>query len=158
MSSTAIVLKQLGERAELDTPHGKIDLGILIYQDIIVVAMMLFTPLLGSGEVVAEPIGSVLLKIVLVILLVILLANYIIPPLLYHITRTQSRELFLLSIILICFFVGWLTSSAGLSLALGAFLAGLIIAESEYSHQALGNIIPFLDTFTSLFFVSIVCC
>lgn len=155
LSSTAIVLKQLGERAELDTPHGKIDLGILIYQDIIVVAMMLFTPLLGSGEVVAEPIGSVLLKIVLVILLVILLANYIIPPLLYHITRTQSRELFLLSIILICFFVGWLTSSAGLSLALGAFLAGLIIAESEYSHQALGNIIPFLDTFTSLFFVSI---
>lgn len=153
LSSTAIVLKQLGERAELATPHGKIDLGILIYQDIIVVPMMLFTPILAGH--MGQPVSMVLLKTAAVIVLVLILANYVIPPFLYQVTRTQSRELFLLSIIAICFSVAYLTNSAGLSLALGAFLAGLIIAESEYSHQALSNILPFIDTFTSVFFVSI---
>lgn len=155
LSSTAIVLKQLGEKGEMDTPQGKINLGILIYQDIIVVAMMLFTPLLGTGAAALHSPLLILAKTAGVIILVIVLALYVIPPLLYQITRTQSRELFLLSIILICFSVAWLTSSAGLSLALGAFLAGLIIAESEYSHQAMANILPFIDTFTSIFFVSI---
>ncbi|MEA1961146.1 MAG: cation:proton antiporter [Bacillota bacterium] len=154
LSSTAIVLKQLGERGELAAPQGKVDLGILIYQDLIVVPMIMFTPFLGAGGF-PEPVGLVLAKTVGVIILVILLANYIIPPLLYQVTRTGSRELFLLCIVVICFGVAWMTNQAGLSLALGAFLAGLIIAESEYSHQALGNIVPFLDTFTSLFFVSI---
>lgn len=155
LSSTAIVLKQLGEKAEMDTPQGKINLGILIFQDIIVVAMMLFTPLLGTGTAEMQSPALILAKTAGVIVLVIVLAMYVIPPLLYQITRTQSRELFLLSIILICFSVAWLTASAGLSLALGAFLAGLIIAESEYSHQAMANILPFIDTFTSIFFVSI---
>lgn len=155
LSSTAIVLKQLTERADINTPHGKTALGILIYQDIIVVFMMLFTPFLGAGGENGEPIISILLKTAFIILVVMLLTLYIIPPLLYQITRTQSRELFMLSIMAICFSVAWLTSSAGLSLALGAFLAGLIISESEYSHQALSNIMPFIDTFTSLFFVSI---
>jgi len=155
LSSTAIVLKQLGEKAEMDTPQGKIDLGILIFQDIIVVAMMLFTPLLGTGGAEMPSPVLILAKTAGVIILVIVLAMYVIPPLLYQITRTQSRELFLLSIILICFAVAWLTSSAGLSLALGAFLAGLIIAESEYSHQAMANVLPFIDTFTSIFFISI---
>ncbi|MGS0764920.1 cation:proton antiporter domain-containing protein [Syntrophomonas curvata] len=155
LSSTAIVLKQLGEKAEMDTPQGKINLGILIFQDIIVVAMMLFTPLLGTGAAEMQSPALILAKTAGVIILVIVLAIYAIPPLLYQITRTQSRELFLLSIILICFAVAWLTASAGLSLALGAFLAGLIIAESEYSHQAMANILPFIDTFTSIFFVSI---
>lgn len=155
LSSTAIVLKQLGEKAEMDTPQGKIDLGILVFQDIAVVAMMLFTPLLGAGTAEIQSPLYILAKTAGVIVLVIVLAMYVIPPLLYQITRTQSRELFLLSIILICFAVAWLTSSAGLSLALGAFLAGLIIAESEYSHQAMANIMPFIDTFTSIFFISI---
>lgn len=155
LSSTAIVLRQLGERAELDSPHGKINLGILIFQDIIVVVMMLFTPLLANPASQMEPVGSILLKSAAVIVVVILISLYVVPPLLYQITRTQSRELFLLSIFVICFSVAELTSSIGLSLALGAFLAGLSISESEYSHQALANIIPFLDTFTSVFFVSI---
>lgn len=157
LSSTAIVLKQLGEKAEMDTPQGNIDLGILVFQDIIVVAMMLFTPLLGTGTggtEIQSPL-YILAKTSGVIILVIVLAEYVIPPLLDQITRTQSRELFLLSIISICFAVAWLTSSAGLSLALGAFLAGLIIAESEYSHQAMANVMPFIDTFTSIFFISI---
>jgi len=155
LSSTAIVLKQLGERLELSAPHGRTALGILIYQDIIVVVMMLFTPLLAAGTPDLVFFGWVLLKAAGMIALIFILSEYVIPPALYHVTRTQSRELFLLSIIVICFSVAWLTSIAGLSLALGAFLAGLIIAESEYSHEALGNIMPFIDTFTSLFFVSI---
>ncbi|MDD3894620.1 MAG: cation:proton antiporter [Syntrophomonadaceae bacterium] len=155
LSSTAIVLKQLGERAEMDSPHGKIILGILIFQDIIVVAMMLFAPLLGSTEAQIDPIGIMLLKAVAVVVLIIILSLYVVPPLLDKITRTQSRELFLISIIVICFAVAELTYSIGLSLALGAFLAGLSISESEYSHQALANVTPFLDTFTSIFFVSI---
>ncbi|MGI5880946.1 MAG: cation:proton antiporter [Syntrophomonadaceae bacterium] len=155
LSSTAIVLKQMGERAELDSPHGKINLGILIFQDIIVVVMMLLVPLLGGAEGMSEPVWFILAKAAGVIFLIIILSIYVIPPLLYQVTRTGSRELFMLSIIVICFAVAELTNSAGLSLALGAFMAGLIIADSEYSHQALANIIPFLDTFTSLFFVSI---
>ncbi|KUK96241.1 MAG: Sodium/hydrogen exchanger [Methanothrix harundinacea] len=88
-------------------------------------------------------------------MLVILGAKLIVPALLYQVVRLRSSELFLLAVILICLSVAWLSYSAGLSLALGAFLAGLIISESEYSYQALGNIIPFRDVFTSFFFVSI---
>ncbi len=155
LSSTAIVLKQLGERLEMDTPQGKTALGILIYQDIIVVAMMLFTPWLASGTAETGSLWMVLIKAIVLIVMIVILSLYVLPPVLYQITRTQSRELFMLSIIVICFSIAWLTYSTGLSLALGAFLAGLIIAESEYSHQALASIIPFIDTFTSLFFVSI---
>jgi len=156
LSSTAIVLRLLQERAEVDSPHGRTTLGILIFQDIIIVPMILVTPLLagatgGSGEsalvLVAKGIG--------IIGLVIVSAKWIVPKVLYQITRTRSQELFLLSIIVICLAVAWVTFSAGLSLALGAFLAGLIISESEYSHHALGNILPFRDVFTSFFFVSI---
>jgi len=156
LSSTAIVLKLLQERAEVDSPHGRTTLGILIFQDVIIVPMILVTPLLvgatgGSGEsvlvLVAKGIG--------IIGLVIVSAKWIVPQVLYQIARTRSQELFLLSIIVICLAVAWVTSSAGLSLALGAFLAGLIISESEYSHHALGNILPFRDVFTSFFFISI---
>ncbi len=155
LSSTAIVLKQLGERSELATPHGKMKVGILIYQDIIVVPMMLLAPILAASSVTPEPLGGMFLKGIGVMLLLLFMGVYILPRVLYRIACTQSRELFLLSIIVICFATAWLTNSIGLSLALGAFLAGLIISESEYSQQALSNILPFIDTFTSLFFVSI---
>jgi CPA2 family monovalent cation:H+ antiporter-2 len=156
LSSTAIVLKLLQERAEIDSPHGRTTLGILIFQDIIIVPMILVAPLLagatgGSG-------GSVFVlgaKGIGIIGLVIVSAKWIVPNVLYQIARTRNQELFLLSIMAICLAVAWVTSSAGLSLALGAFLAGLIISESEYSHHALGNILPFRDVFTSFFFVSI---
>lgn len=156
LSSTAIVLKLLQEKAEIDSPHGRTTLGILIFQDIIIVPMILVTPLLagatgGSGESVFVLVA----KGIAIIGLVIVSAKWIVPKVLYQIARTRSQELFLLSIIVICLAVAWVTSSAGLSLALGAFLAGLIISESEYSHHALGNILPFRDVFTSFFFVSI---
>jgi len=156
LSSTAIVLKLLQDRAEVDSPHGRTSLAILIFQDVIIVPMMLFTPVLAGAEKnVTLALLILTAKGIGIILLVIVNARWIVPHLLYQIARTRSRELFLLSVVVICFAVAWLTYSVGLSLALGAFLAGLIISESEYSHQALGNILPFRDVFTSFFFISI---
>jgi CPA2 family monovalent cation:H+ antiporter-2 len=156
LSSTAIVLKLLQERAEVDSPHGRTTLGILIFQDIIIVPMILVTPLLaGATGNLGESVFVLIAKGIGIIGLVFAGAKWIIPQVLHQIARTRSQELFILSIVVICLAVAWITSSAGLSLALGAFLAGLIISESEYSHQALGNILPFRDVFTSFFFVSI---
>jgi len=156
LSSTAIVLKIIQGKAEIDSPHGQTSLAILIFQDLIVVPMMLFTPLLaGMGGEIGQSLLILLAKRAGVIVFVILSAKWIVPQLLYQIARTRSRELFLLTVVVLCFAIAWLTSSVGLSLALGAFLAGLIISESEYSYQALGDILPFRDVFTSFFFVSI---
>ena len=156
LSSTAIVLKLLQERAEVDTPHGRTSLGILIFQDVIIVPMMLLVPLLsGASEDIGLSFLILLAKGVIIIALVIASAKWVVPHVLYQIARTGNRELFMLSIVLICTAVAWLTAQAGLSLALGAFLAGLIVSETEYSHQALGNILPFRDVFASFFFISI---
>ena len=156
LSSTAIVLKILQEKVEFDSPHGRMALAILIFQDIAVVPMMLFTSLLtGEGGNLGQSLGFLALKGIGVFALVAVSARWIVPGLLYPIARSRSRELFLLSVLVMCFGVAWLTYVAGLSLALGAFLAGLIISESEYGYHALGNIVPFRDVFTSLFFVSI---
>ncbi|OPY05686.1 MAG: Inner membrane protein YbaL [Syntrophaceae bacterium PtaB.Bin038] len=156
LSSTAIVMKLLQDRAEIDTPQGTSTLGILIFQDLIIVPMMLILPLLGGAaqespesilQLVAEEIG--------VIVLIVIAAKWVVPWTLLKVTQTRSRELFLLAIVMIGLAVAWLTQTAGLSLALGAFMAGLVISESEYSHQALGNILPFRDVFAGFFFVSI---
>ena len=157
LSSTAVVLKILQDRDEVDSPHGGTTLGMLIFQDIAVVPMMLFVPLLAAEEStsLSMPLLLMLAKGIGIIFLVIVGAKLIVPALLYQVVRLRSSELFLLTVILICLSVAWISYSAGLSLALGAFLAGLIISESEYSYQALGNIIPFRDVFTSFFFVSI---
>lgn len=156
LSSTAIVLKMIQEKGQMKTPHGRIALGILIFQDIIVVPMMLLTPILaGNGDNVLLDLVILVVKFALVILMVFFLARYFVPRLLHEIARTRSRELFLITVIVICFAVAYVTSMMGLSLALGAFMAGLCISESEYSHQATGLIIPFREIFTSFFFVSI---
>ncbi len=156
LSSTAIVLKLLQEQSELNSPHGKAALGILIFQDIIVVPMMLFTPVIaGQAGNPLIAIVELIFKAILVVFFVIISARYIVPRILFAITKTRSKELFLLTIVVICFAVAWGTSAIGLSLALGAFMAGLIISESEYSHQATSLIIPFREIFTSIFFVSI---
>ncbi len=156
LSSTAIVLRILQERVEIASPHGRVVLSILIFQDIIIVPMMIFTPLLAGATGAAESSPVMLVaKTLGVIVLVVLAARYLVPGILYQITRTQSRELFLLSIAVIGIAVAWMTSQAGLSLGLGAFLAGLVISESEYSHRALEGILPFKEVFTSFFFVSV---
>jgi len=156
LSSTAIVMKLLQDRAEVETPHGSSTLGILIYQDLIVVPMMLLLPFLGGTvQGSSDDLLLLLAKEIGVILILIIAAKWIVPWMLFKVTQTRSREIFLLTIVLIGLAVAWLTHAAGLSLAVGAFLAGLIISESEYSHQAMGNVVPFRDIFASFFFVSV---
>jgi CPA2 family monovalent cation:H+ antiporter-2 len=156
LSSTAIVLRILQSKAEFDSLHGRTTLGILIFQDIAIVPMMLVTPLLpGALDGITESPLVILGKGLGLIILVIISAKWIVPKTLYHIAGTGDRELFLLSIVAICFVVAWITSLAGLSLGLGAFLAGLTISESQYSQQAFGNMLPLRDALTSFFFVSI---
>lgn len=155
LSSTAIVLKILQERAEMESPHGRLTLGILLFQDIMVVPMMLIAPILASGG--RDVLGALLLlgKAVALLSLVIFVGKWIIPSALYQIARLRGREFFILGIVFVGLSVAWLTAQAGLSLALGAFFAGLIVSESEYAHHTLGNVIPFRDLFTSFFFVSV---
>lgn len=156
LSSTAIVLKLVQERAELDSPYGRSTLGILVFQDIVIIPMVLFTPILADSSSGLLDSPLVLLgKVVLILVLMFAGTKWAAPLVLYKVARQRSRELFILSIVTICMAVAWFTSSLGLSVSLGAFLAGLIISESDYSHQALGNILPFKDVFTSIFFVSI---
>jgi len=155
-TSTVIMLKLLQQRGEVDSPHGRIGLGISIFQDLMTIPMVLITPLLAGiqgGE------GKSPLMIVAAGLAILGIAwlggKYVVPKVLYHVARTRNRELFLLTVLLLCLAVALLTYSLGLSLALGAFLAGLIVSESEYSHHALANVVPFRDVFTSFFFISI---
>jgi len=156
LSSTAIVLKALANRGDSDSIHGRVTIGILIFQDLAVVPMMLLTPILASpGEGGGLSILLTLGKSVVAVGLIVAAAWYAVPKLLEHIVRSRSRELFLLTIIVLCLGIAWLTSLGGLSLALGAFIAGLVISESEYSHQAMAEVLPFRDSFNSLFFVSI---
>ena len=156
LSSTAIVLKTLAERGDSDSIHGRATIGILVFQDLAVVPMMLLTPILGGqSDGSALAILLTLGESVLVVALVIAASWYLVPKVLGHIVRSRSRELFLLTIIVSCLGIAWLSSLGGLSLALGAFIAGLVISESEYSHQAMAEVLPFRDSFNSLFFVSI---
>lgn len=155
LSSTAIVLKTLQERAEIDSSYGRMSLAILIFQDLIIVPMIIFTPFLaGDTSVGTSPLWLIGKGLALVALIA-LSSIFLVPKALHQIVRTRSKELFLLSIVSICMAVAWATSLAGLSLGLGAFLAGLIISESEYSHQALDGILPFKDVFSSFFFISV---
>ncbi|MBC1264800.1 potassium transporter KefB [Synechococcus sp. BSA11S] len=157
LSSTAIVLRMLQERAELETPHGRTTLAILIYQDVGVVPVMLMAPLL-AGVGASSGVGAIaalLGRIALVALVAWLAWRWIVPWLLERITRTRSSEAFLLGVFSLCVGIAVMTQSLGLSLALGAFLAGFILSESEYSHQAVAVMLPFRDVLMSLFFVSI---
>lgn len=156
LSSTAIVLKALAERGESDSLHGRTTIGILIFQDLAMVPMMLLVPLLASGTQMDA--GAVVRSVgqsVVMVGGIVGAAWFLVPRLLEQIVRSRSRELFLLTIIVLCLGIAWLTSRSGLSLAIGAFIAGLVISESEYSHQALAEILPFRDSFNGLFFVSV---
>lgn len=156
LSSTAIVLKLLADKNELEAPHGRIALGILIFQDLAVVPMMLMLPLLGAGSGVA--ISAIILKLLIaaaVLGIAFAIAKYLMSKILYQLAKLRSREAFTIGVILMILMTGYLTEKVGLSLALGAFLAGIILSESDYSHQVTAEIVPFRDAFNSLFFVSI---
>lgn len=155
LSSTAILMKLLIDSGQADTPHGKMAMGILIFQDLCIVPLMLLTPLLagvGDGIQGVLTIGG---KAAAVVLAAHYGARFLVPWIFKQVVKTRSRELFILTIIFIGLGTAWLTAMAGLSLALGAFIAGLAISESEYSHQALSDIIPFREAFMSLFFISV---
>ncbi len=155
MSSTAIVLQLFQDKGWMNTLFGKTSVSILIFQDIIIIPMMLVTPyLMPGGATESGAAGRILLGLALVVV-VVFAARRIVPSLIRHIVHTHNQELFLISIIVICFATAFITQQLGLKLALGAFLAGLIISESEYSFEALKNIMPFKKIFTAIFFVSV---
>ncbi|MCC6932955.1 MAG: cation:proton antiporter [Deltaproteobacteria bacterium] len=156
LSSTAIVIKILQQQLQLNAPHGRVALGILIFQDITVVFLMMLVPLLaGLQSSLAFPSGVYLAKLILFAGFLFVCAKWLVPRFLYHVLSTRNRELFLMAIAFLAFFVAWITSELGLSLALGAFIAGLIVSESEYSQGAVANIQPLRDLFMSFFFVSV---
>jgi CPA2 family monovalent cation:H+ antiporter-2 len=157
MSSTAIVLRALAERRETDAPHGRMMVGVLVFQDLCVVPMMLLVPMLGAGAGPASPlaIAFALAKAAAIVVGTVVLARLVAPRVLGIVAATRQRELFLLAALLACVGIAWLTTLAGLSLALGAFLAGVALADSEYGHQALADVLPFREAFTSLFFISV---
>jgi CPA2 family monovalent cation:H+ antiporter-2 len=158
LSSTAIVLRALAERRELDAPHGRFIVGTLIFQDLCVVPMVLIVPLLGTATdpgSAAVSIGVAMGKAALVVIGTVAISRFIVPKVLGWVDASRSREVFLLAILGLCIGTAWLTSLAGLSLALGAFLGGMVVADTEYGHRAMGDILPLRDAFVSIFFVSL---
>ncbi len=155
LSSTAIALKLLADRGESDTTWGQVALGLLIFQDLAVVVMVLLVPMLGGQLGSTADIVIALTKALAIIAIVLMVARRVMPPLLERVARTCSPELFLLAVVAICFGTAWLTSLAGVSLSLGAFLAGLVVSESRFSQHAFGEIMPLEILFSAMFFVSV---
>ncbi len=156
MSSSALVLKLLQERSELTSNYGRTVLGILIFQDLMLVPLLLFSDFFSSHPTnFSSQIFILLLKTLAIIGFVYVGNKWLIPRLMRVIAFAKNQELFMMSIFLICLAVALLTYQMGMSLAFGAFLAGLMVSESEYSHNAFGSLIPFKDLFSSFFFVSI---
>ncbi|HYH81562.1 MAG TPA: cation:proton antiporter [Longimicrobium sp.] len=155
LSSTAIVLKLLADRGETSRTHGQVGLGLLIFQDLAIIPMVLLLPVLGGQGGSPGEVALALGKAAGIIAAVMLVARRVMPPLLETVARTCAPELFLLTIIAVCFGTAYLTSLAGVSLSLGAFLAGLVVSESRFSEHALGEILPLQILFSATFFVSV---
>ncbi|MGB5820189.1 MAG: cation:proton antiporter [Saonia sp.] len=155
LSSTAIVVKTLQDRNKITTPHGKFILAILLFQDIMIVPLMLFTPILaGAGGNGWEELLWLLGKLVLMGGISYALAQFVIPFFLKTVMKIQSQEVFLIATVFIVTGIALLTEKLGLSLALGAFIAGLIIAETDYNRMAISCFLPFRYVFMSFFFIS----
>lgn len=155
LSSTAIVLKLLADRTETNAPHGQAALGLLIFQDLAVIVMVLLVPMLAGGAGQGASIVWALAKAGIIIAGVLLIARRVMPIVLEAVARTCSQELFLLTVIAICFGTAYLTNLAGVSLSLGAFLAGLVVSESRFSEHAMSEILPLQILFSATFFVSV---
>jgi len=155
MSSTAIVLKLLAEHDELDTEHGRQIVGVLLFQDLAVVPMLIFIPALaGSGDM-GEALGWAAIKAFVALSIILVLGQRLLRPWLHLVAARKSAELFMLNVLLITLGLAWVTDQAGLSLALGAFVAGMLISETEYRYQVESDIRPFQDILMGLFFVTI---
>ncbi len=155
MSSTAVVFKLLTDRGELTTPHGNVAAAVLLLQDLLVVVCMVGLPALAAQETEAAVLWEKLGLGTVVVLLLLLAGRFVVPFVLFQVVRTHNRELFLMVLVLLCLGSSALTAAMGWSLALGAFLAGLALSESEYATQTLAEVLPFRDTLASLFFISV---
>ncbi|BCL15952.1 cation:proton antiporter domain-containing protein [Micromonospora sagamiensis] len=155
LSSTAIVLRLLASRGETQSATGRTALAYLIFQDLAIVVMVLVVPMLGDGGGSALDIATALGTAVAVVALVLVVARWVMPRLLETVARACSPEVFLLAVIAICFGTAYLTSLAGVSVSLGAFLAGMVVSESRHSEHALGEILPLQILFSATFFVSV---
>jgi K+:H+ antiporter len=160
LSSTAIVLKLFSDRGETNSRHGQVALGLLIFQDLAVIVMVLVVPMLGTGDEAAHSGGALglvraLATAVALILVVLVVARRLMPPMLERVARTCSPELFLLTVVAICFGTAFLSSLAGVSVSLGAFLGGLIVSESNFREHAFTEIMPLQILFSATFFVSV---
>ena len=157
LSSTVVVLRVLDVRGELDAPHGRFIVGALIFQDLLVVPLTLLVPVLASGDSSGFmfEVAWALARATLAIGAVLFVARFLLPRLFNAVDTTRTREVFLLTVISIALGSAWLMNQIGLSFALGAFLAGILLADTDYSHRATSDIIPLRDAFTSFFFISL---
>jgi CPA2 family monovalent cation:H+ antiporter-2 len=155
LSSTAIVLRALTDRHEVDAPHGRLIIGALIFQDLCVVPMMLAVPLLAGQRAGLGAIAWALGKAVLLVVATVVLGRTVVPRFLKDVAATRRREVFILAVLGLCVGIAWVSSLAGLSLALGAFLAGIALADGDYGHQALADVLPLRETLSSFFFISV---
>ena len=157
LSSTAIVVKQLTEQHELHSRHGHVALGVLLFQDLAVVPFLVLIPIFASPESggLIVPISLALGKAAIAFTIIYLVGTYLIRPITHWVSSTYSSELFTLFILLVALLAAWLTWRLGLSLAMGAFLAGIMLAETEYQHQVQTEIRPFKDVLMGLFFISV---
>lgn len=156
MSSTAIVSKQLSEQLEQHSRHGRQAIGILLFQDLAVVPFLALIPILsGGGDNLWLSLGYTLFKAAVVLVVVLLAGYWLMRPLFQEIARARSAELFTLTVLLVTLAAAWTTHYAGLSFALGAFLAGMMLSETEFRHQIEGDIRPFRDVLLGLFFITV---
>ncbi|MES9831084.1 MAG: monovalent cation:proton antiporter-2 (CPA2) family protein [Candidatus Thiodiazotropha sp. DIVDIV] len=157
LSSTAIVTKQLSEQAELNTEHGRLGISILLFQDLAVIPLLVVIPLLadGSSGGLLIPLSWAVVKAIAVFAIIMAFGHWVLRPLFHEIARARSAELFTMTVLLVSLAAAWLTHEAGLSLALGAFLAGMMLGETEYRHQIEADIRPFQDVLLGLFFVTV---
>lgn len=158
MSSTAIVAKMMSERLELESEHGRRVMGVLLFQDLAVVPLLVLIPALAestSGRELGMTMGVALLKAAALLALLLTGGPKLMRRWLTLVARRRSEELFVLNVLLVTLGLAWLTEHAGLSLALGAFVAGMLIAETEYKHQVETDIRPFHDVLLGLFFITI---
>ncbi len=155
MSSTAIVSKQLKDQLELNQTHGKNAIGVLLFQDLAVIPFLILIPSLASGEHnLWKPLLEALIKGGVVLIVMLFLGRWVLRPLFHEIAKARSLELFTLTVLLVTLAAAWATEAAGLSLALGAFLSGMMLGETEYRHQIEVEIRPFRDILLGLFFIS----
>jgi len=156
MSSTAIVLRIYNDRGETNSIQGRLASGTLLFQDLCIVPMMLLVPFLAqSARGSLLGVGWAILKSLLALVLIVWTARKLLPRLLHQVALVRNREVFILFVVLICLGTAWLSSVSGLSLALGALIAGLVISESELSHQVVADVLPLRDCFSGIFFISI---